>query len=450
MEKAHAKEYEKVLKTISDPLREGYHFDQALGGIASLFENMRANTQGLINSHYETEKNIKGSVLPILDRLHREIKNKSKELTSGAVKGAKEVEKAREVTQKHIELLGQSTSDYLSHGGKITPAQDPYVLHRGVYHRLNRQILEENNNRQDLISVQQNFLTFEQHIIEVIQQALASFNQFMGGQLQRDQHIYADILATAQRIPPDFEWKGFLARNSDLLIDPNAPPRSVESIAFPNQNHQSTQPLIEGTLERKSRMLLSGYSTGYFVVTPAGYLHEFKDNDNFRNDPVPELSIYLPDAVIGNTNGEKFNIKGKDLSKGLSGKLHGATEFSFKAHTAQDAEKWFEVIRMAAGGAKSDASASSPISPIHQQSMGTVGGAVPAPPPSWDTLPPAGAEKPHIQTQNVVGAETVASPVTATPGGVHAPNTTPATATATHPPVLQGITQGALGKEEKS
>lgn len=43
--KAHSKEYEKVLKTISHPLREGHHFDQGLGGVAGFFENMRVNTQ---------------------------------------------------------------------------------------------------------------------------------------------------------------------------------------------------------------------------------------------------------------------------------------------------------------------------------------------------------------------------------------------------------------------
>ena len=43
--KAHAKEYEKVLKTVSSPLKEGHHFDQNLGGIAGLFENIRTNTQ---------------------------------------------------------------------------------------------------------------------------------------------------------------------------------------------------------------------------------------------------------------------------------------------------------------------------------------------------------------------------------------------------------------------
>ena len=42
---AHGKEYEKVLKTVRDPLKEGHHFDQSLGGIAGMFENIRSNTQ---------------------------------------------------------------------------------------------------------------------------------------------------------------------------------------------------------------------------------------------------------------------------------------------------------------------------------------------------------------------------------------------------------------------
>lgn len=30
---------------MSDPLKEGHHFSQSAGGIASMFENVRANTQ---------------------------------------------------------------------------------------------------------------------------------------------------------------------------------------------------------------------------------------------------------------------------------------------------------------------------------------------------------------------------------------------------------------------
>lgn len=34
-----------VRQTVKDPLKEGHHFDQSLGGIAGMFENIRSNTQ---------------------------------------------------------------------------------------------------------------------------------------------------------------------------------------------------------------------------------------------------------------------------------------------------------------------------------------------------------------------------------------------------------------------
>ncbi|KAL8779618.1 MAG: hypothetical protein Q9194_001361 [Teloschistes cf. exilis] len=368
VQKAHAKEYEKILKTVSDPLKEGHHFDQSLGGIAGLFENIRSNTQGIANSHLETEKTIKGSVLPILERLHAEIKNKSKELAKGAVKGSKEVDKARNTTQKHIELLGQHTAAVSSSGGKVDPSTDPYVLQRGIKHRLHKQVLEENNNRHDLIEVQNSFSSFEAHIIQTFQQALQTFLQSVGGQHERQKAMYSDMVSTAQKIPLDFEFKGFVHRNNQLLIDPSAPKRDMSSISYPNQGHPSTQPLIAGTLERKSRAMgaLKGYSTDYYVVTPSKFLHEFKDDDDVRKDPVPELSLYLPDCTIGALSGEKFNIKGKDASKGkVGGALAMSHELSFKAPTSANAEKWYSVIKEVAGGSATYTNEiSSPTSPV--------------------------------------------------------------------------------------
>ncbi|CAJ2505473.1 Uu.00g128670.m01.CDS01 [Anthostomella pinea] len=362
--KAHAKEYEKVLKTISHPLKEGSHFDQGLGGVAGLFENMRVNTQALINTNAETEKTLKGTVLPILERLHKEIKAKHKEVSHKVEKSAKEIEKARNTTQKHIELLGQHTASFESTGGKSTPAEDPYVLQRGVVHRLNKQVVEENNHRNDLINVQDGFQAFEAHVILTIQQAIEAFNQVAGGQAEKTRALYTDMLGAAQRIPGDFEWNGFQNRERGRLVDPNEPPRSVDTLSFPNQGHVSTKPLIEGSLERKSRNKLSfGTQSGYYVVTPSKYLHEFKDDDNLRNDPKPEMSIFLPDAIVGAPSGEKFSVKGKDKSKSISSKLTGTSEFSFIAHSPAEAQKWFEAIH-AAAGATGPAYQSSPNSPV--------------------------------------------------------------------------------------
>lgn len=306
----------------------------------------------MVNMYLDTEKNLKGSVLPILERLHKEIKNKSKELKSGASKGAKAVEKARQATQKHIELLGQNSAAYdATASNKIEQHHDPYILKRGINHRLNKQVTEENNHRNDILAIQESFQQFEAHILQTAQFAMEQFFQFVGGQLDRQRAMYADILSAAQRIPPDFEWVNFCVRNDATLVNPDSPPRSLESITFPNMDHRSTQPLIEGSLERRSRAVIKGYSTGYYVVTPARYLHEFKSDDDFQKDPSPELSLYLPDCVVGAIDGVKFSVKGKDVSSGKVGNaFHTNTELSFKAHSPNDAEKWWSVIKDASRG----------------------------------------------------------------------------------------------------
>jgi hypothetical protein len=242
----------------------GHHFDQALGGIAGMFENIRANTQGISNQHNETAKQLKDTVLPTFTRLHTEIKNKSKELHKGAGKQSKAVDKARAVTQKHIEALGTHTATFDSTGGKMTATDDPYVLQRGVFYHLNRQVQEENNNRQDLISVQNSFAQFEAHVIQTIQHGLGEFMQVVNHMAEQTKTMYGDMIGSSQSIPLDFEWNGFVQRNSTVLIDPNAPQRSVSNINFPNQDHRSTKPLIAGSLERKGKIMRS-YDTNYYV-----------------------------------------------------------------------------------------------------------------------------------------------------------------------------------------
>lgn len=369
--KSQSKDYEKILKTVSDPLKEGNHFSASAGGVNGLFENIRNNSQGMVNMYLETEQNLKGSVLPSLERLHKEIKNKSKELKNGASKGAKAVEKARQATQKHIELLGHHSASHDAIArNKIETHHDPYILRRGINHRLNKQIAEENNHRNDILAIQNSFAQFEAHVLETIQVAMEQFVLFMGGQLDNQRAMYTDILGTAQRIPADFEWMNFCVSNDAKLVNPDSPPRSFSSITFPNMDHRSTQALIEGSLERRSRAVIKGYSTGYYVVTPARYLHEFKDNDDFRKDPTPELSLYLPDCVIGAIDGVKFNVKGKDVSSGKVGNaFHTTTELSFKAHSANDAEKWWNVIKNCTRGSVLATSAvaspvASPVSPV--------------------------------------------------------------------------------------
>jgi hypothetical protein len=107
--------------------------------------------------------------------------------------------------------------------------------------------------------------------------------------------------------------------------------------------------------------------------------------------------------VIGAPNGEKFNVKGKDRSKTMSSKLTGSSELAFKAHSAAEAQKWFEIIRNVAG-ATGPAEPSSPV----------VG--PPSPPEAATSSGVTKLATDHkAQESGVTGAETVASPTAMSP-----------------------------------
>lgn len=296
------------------------------------------------------EKFIKGFVLFVFECFYKEIKYKVKEFVYGVEKGVKEVEKVCNMIQKYIEFLGQYMVVFEFSGVKYYFNDDLYVIQWGVLYRLNKQVQEENNQCNDLIVVQVNFQEFEVYVIGMVQQVMEVFNSFVGGQVLKVQVLYVDMFGFVQRILFDFEWKGFVKRLGDKLVDLVEGFRIVEVIQFLNQNYVLIKVLIEGSLERKSRNKFSwGYFMGYYVVILVKFLYEFKDDDNYRKDLMLELSIYLLDVIIGLLVGEKFNVKGKDKSGGLGGKLLGSSELSFKVYSLVEVMKWFEVIKKVVG-----------------------------------------------------------------------------------------------------
>ena len=106
-----------------------------------------------------------------------------------------------------------------------------------------------------MLTVQSNFSQFEAHVMQTFQQGFGHFMQAMGNQLDNQKAMYTQMVQRTQSINPLHEWNTFVQRKNDVLIDPNAAPRSIETASFPNQGHATTQPMIQGSLERKSGVL---------------------------------------------------------------------------------------------------------------------------------------------------------------------------------------------------
>jgi hypothetical protein len=150
-------------------------------------------------------------------------------------------------------------------------------------------------------------------------------------------------------VPPEKEWLAFQNREQSLL-KPDHKPRDPATAEFPFSNHRLTKPLLEGTLARKTTML-KRRSTAYYVLTPTGFLLEYKDHDPVLH-PEPVLSLKLADCELGNAPARSgkagFTIRGKDAGKSFGGMSH---EYIFRTDSMEQATRWWTGCEKFVGGA---------------------------------------------------------------------------------------------------
>jgi len=154
-------------------------------------------------------------------------------------------------------------------------------------------------------------------------------------------------------LAPDREWIAFSAR-SDHLLDPDTPLRNPETIEYPSKEDPSVIPLHVGNLERKRRFTRS-YREAYFVLTAAGFLHEYETADPVEQHN-PRFSLFLPSCTLGppssptTDRSHKFHIEGRKDATGLSHStsfLHrGAQAWTFRARSHDEMLEWWNDIRM--------------------------------------------------------------------------------------------------------
>jgi len=218
--------------------------------------------------------------------------------------------------------------------------------------------MEENLLQKSLVMMQQNSAHFEEGIVRSIQSAWQTFDEWKSRASISSQEIFRDLGEHVASLTPDREWIQFAAR-SDHLLHPDTPLRDPQMINYPLKDDPSVIPVHVGHLSRKSR-LTRGYGESYFVLTPAGFLHEFSSADPKEQAGVsPTFSLFLPTCTLGpasspRTTGHKFHIEGRKDGVGMQktgsfkGFLggEGAKAWTFRARSREEMMEWWNDIRM--------------------------------------------------------------------------------------------------------
>jgi len=350
-----AKELTKLGGVIQVPFREGNQF---LGeeGIQDIYYGIRDKTRLIADHHANLAKTVEGSIVQHLQKLRSEIKAHVRNVQQDTGKLANSVAKEREMSTKMISDLARSITLLKNTPMSVTAKEDPYTVNQGVFRQLQRQVNEENALQKSIIIMQQNSAHFEEGIVRSIQSAWQTFDEWSSRMSAQVQETWVGLGGQMRSLQPNAEWIAFAAR-SDHLLDPDTPLRNPETIDYPGKDDPSVIPVHQGILERKKRFTKT-YKESFYVLTPAGYLHEHGSSDPTRH-PNPELSLFLPECTLGAPStmaakSHKFHIEGRKVSggqsaianKGFAGLGMGREHaYTFRARSHDEMMEWWNDIK---------------------------------------------------------------------------------------------------------
>ncbi|KAK6907604.1 cytoplasmic protein [Kwoniella mangroviensis CBS 8886] len=351
-----SKELTKLGAVIQVPFRPGNQF-LGEGGMQDVFYTIRDKTRVIADSHSSLARTIESSIVQHLQKLRAEIKAHIKNVQNDTGKLATSVAKERELSTRAIADLQRAIGAVTHTPMQVSAKEDPFAVNQAVHKQLQRQVNEENALQKSIIIMQQNSAHFEEGIVRSIQSAWATFDEWQTRMSSSVQETWRHLGVNMAQLMPDREWVSFAAR-SDHLLDPETPLRNPEMIDYPGKTDPAVTPVHTGLLERKKRFTKT-YKEGFYVLTPAGYLHEYASSDP-TTATHPVWSLFLPACTLGppssatTAKSHKFHIEGRKDGTSAYGKTPGGkglfrgseTAFTFRARSHEEMMEVWNDLRM--------------------------------------------------------------------------------------------------------
>ncbi|KAI3605412.1 cytoplasm protein [Moniliophthora roreri] len=358
-----AKELTKLSAVIQVPFRGAGNQFLGEGGMQDIFYGIRDKSRSEADQHAQFARTVDGSIVQHLEKLRVEVKAHIKNIQNDTGKLATTVARERALSTSLISHLATSISQLKNTPLAVAshPKSDPFIANLAVAQQLKKQVHAENLLQKSIIITQQNSAHFEAGVVRAIQSAWATYEEWHSRMSESISEIHTGLATTMAALAPDREWLSFSAR-TDHLLDPETPLRNPDTILYPSKDDPSVLAVHTGILERKKRFTRT-YREAYYVLTPAGFLHEFTSSDP-AVAPTPVFSLFLPACTLGppsdgKRGSHKFHIEGRrdggNNDKGAIGSIRkslrmgrggGEHAWSFRARSKEDMMEWWNDVRM--------------------------------------------------------------------------------------------------------
>ncbi|KAH9811880.1 Pleckstrin domain-containing protein [Melampsora americana] len=322
------------------PLRSSQFLNE--GGIQDILYGVRENTRVIAEEHDALAKVVHSSIVSHLQKLKNEVKLHILNIIQDTGRLATLVARERESSIRLITSLTRSIA-FVKHSPlNLESRQDPWLCNQLVLEQLRKQVQEENMLQKSILIMQTNSAQFEEGLVRAIQSIWAVYHEYNTRKSGEVYNRWASSANLIDAISPTTEWEAFSSREN-CLLDPDTPLRNPQKINYPGIGDPCTIPIHQGILLRKKRYTRS-YGEGYFVITPAGYLHEFKSSD-IRKSSTPELSIFLLECTLGPPSHFQARTQKFDLILGKKSKFNRGQAYTFRAKNNNELMIWWNALK---------------------------------------------------------------------------------------------------------
>ncbi|CEI95685.1 hypothetical protein RMCBS344292_09864 [Rhizopus microsporus] len=342
------------------------HFNFA-GGIRSVCDTWQTYHSNAAKDHAEFATFLRSKAISTLSNIKQELKWMIEAIHSDDRLSLDTLTSLKREASKRLKRLDRQLLFFDKHPFYAYKKKDPWLINASVVKQMVKVYRQENKIHETVLRLQKEIHLSEEQLVEEFKH-LCQHIYHMRSQsyLGVDRGLEA-VLKAFENIKIDSDWMNFCQQHHDHLVSEKAAFRNPDLLQYPNHNHPLLQPIFAARMERRS-MVLHQWQEYIYVLTPAGFLHEYRDGRNYPGKPdetlfvphfkVSTLSTNLHHSLIFQLqpHAASRNILNSypaprdwrtpstsRLNRALSNRL----TWTFRAKSAADMERWIEELTLA-------------------------------------------------------------------------------------------------------
>ncbi|KAG2217266.1 hypothetical protein INT45_009306 [Circinella minor] len=235
---------------------------------------------------------IKANVLPSLSSMKRELKGMIRSIRMDDRLKLSKLAQLRREAKRRVLRLDRQLAFFEHHPHHGDGKQDPWLINTAVVNQMLKVYHQTNKMHETVFRLQKEVMISEQRIVQEFRQLCQDMITIQEQQtcLGIDSHLQ-HIIEAIDQLQADDDWNYFVNRFKQHLIPEQARYRHPNQLQYPNHAHPLLQPIFAARMERNSS-LLHRWHEHIYVLTPAGFLHEYRNASSYPTRP--DTTIFVP------------------------------------------------------------------------------------------------------------------------------------------------------------